>query len=89
QYGIGLSWNFPFSIEYWKSVKIEFNRKMSDDSLDSQSDDFQYNDNSLIVQVESIRKYFTQTKRTVINNISFNLYRNQITAIIGHNGAEY
>ncbi|CAF4769935.1 unnamed protein product, partial [Rotaria sp. Silwood2] len=60
---------------------------MSDDSLDSQSDDFQYNDNSLIVQVESIRKYFTQTKRTVINNISFNLYRNQITAIIGHNGA--
>ncbi|CAF3530966.1 unnamed protein product, partial [Rotaria sp. Silwood2] len=83
------SWNFPFSIEYWKSVKIEFNRKMSDDSLDSQSDDFQYNDNSLIVQVESIRKYFTQTKRTVINNISFNLYRNQITAIIGHNGAEY
>ncbi|CAF4478052.1 unnamed protein product [Rotaria sp. Silwood2] len=90
KYGIGLSWNFPFSIEYWKSFKkqsILLNRKMSDDTLESISDEFQDNNSDLIVQVESIRKYFPQTNRTVINNISFYLYRNQITALLGHNGA--
>ncbi|CAF1436607.1 unnamed protein product, partial [Rotaria sordida] len=90
QYGIGLSWNFPFSIQYWKSIRnksILFDRKISDESLKSLPDEYEDNENPIIVQVESLMKYFPQTNRTVVKNISFNLYENQITALLGHNGA--
>ncbi|CAF1266993.1 unnamed protein product [Rotaria sp. Silwood1] len=85
EYGIGLSWNFPFSIEYWKSILL--NKNISDQTLKYLSYKYSDNENIIIVQVESIRKDFPQTNRTVINNISFNLYQNQITTLIGHNGA--
>ncbi|CAF5150232.1 unnamed protein product, partial [Rotaria sp. Silwood1] len=85
EYGIGLSWNFPFSIEYWKSILL--NKNISDQNLKYLSYKYSDNENIIIVQVESIRKDFPQTNRTVINNISFNLYQNQITTLIGHNGA--
>jgi len=57
---------------------------MSDESLKSLSNE---NENNIIVEIKSLIKYFPQTNRTVVNNVSFNLYENQITALLGHNGA--
>jgi ABC-type glutathione transport system ATPase component len=93
EYGIALSWNFPFSIYYWKSnsnKSISLKRKSSSSSIESYEDedeDEDENGNKLIVQIESLTKYFPQTNRIVVNNLSFNLYENQITALLGQNGA--
>jgi ABC-type sugar transport system ATPase subunit len=57
---------------------------MSDESLESLSSE---DEDKRIVQIKSLIKYFPQTNRTVVNNVSFNLYENQITALLGHNGA--
>ena len=86
QYGIPLPWNFPFSSQYWIENLNEVERKMSDESLTSLSNERE-DQNSIIVQIESLTKSFPQTNRTVVNNVSFNLYQNQITALLGHNGA--
>ncbi|CAF3674920.1 unnamed protein product [Rotaria socialis] len=85
EYGIGLTWKYPFSLNYWKSILL--NKIISDQSLESLSEQSEYNQSKIIVQVESLTKYFPQTNRTIINNISFNLYQNQIAALLGHNGA--
>ncbi|CAF3865527.1 unnamed protein product [Rotaria magnacalcarata] len=80
EYGIGLTWKYPFSLNYWKSILLN-------KSFESLSEQSEYNQSKIIVQVESLTKYFPETNRTIINNISFNLYQNQITALLGHNGA--
>ena len=89
EYGIGLSWNFPFSREYWKSTSLK--RKISDETLKSFSNRLKTKshsqENHLIVQIKSLRKFFPRTNRTVLKNISFNLYSNELTSLIGHNGA--
>lgn len=61
---------------------------MSNETIESSlSDQYENNSNTIIVQVESLNKYFSETNKIVINNISFNLYENQITSLLGHNGA--
>jgi ABC-type polysaccharide/polyol phosphate transport system ATPase subunit len=77
-----LKWNFPFELSYWKSNERDFERKLSDESLSSLSDE-----NDLIVEIKSLIKCYPETNRFVVNNISFNLYSNEITALVGHNGA--
>lgn len=89
-FGIGLSWKFPFTKEYWKSFRktsFLFERKSSNDKSSFESLSTELNSNSIIVQVKSIEKYFPQTNHYALYDISFNLYENQITALIGHNGA--
>ncbi len=61
---------------------------MSDESLKSLSNENENeNENNLIVEIKYLFKYFSETNRTVVNNVSFNLYENEITALVGHNGA--
>jgi ABC-type sugar transport system ATPase subunit len=59
---------------------------MSDESFKSLSNEDE-DENNRIVQIKSLIKYFPQTNRTVVNNVSFDLYENEITALLGHNGA--
>jgi hypothetical protein len=88
EYGIGLSWSFPFSFDYWKSnenKKILFQRKTSEESFESL--EIGEDEKEIIVKIKSLIKYFPQTNRNVVDNVSFDLYENEITALLGHNGA--
>lgn len=60
---------------------------MSDESLDSLSNVYDGDENFAIVKVDALRKCFPQAHRVAVNNVQFNLYENQITALLGHNGA--
>lgn len=85
EYGIGLPWTFPFSMQYWKSSLKKPNslrKTSSEDSLNSNLDD-----DSIIVKIEALCKFFPQANRMAVDNVHFNLYENQITGILGHNGA--
>jgi ABC-type transport system involved in cytochrome bd biosynthesis fused ATPase/permease subunit len=74
-------------MQYWKSNETEsilFERKPSDETLKSSEDE---SEDNIIVEVESLYKFYPETNRTVVNNVEFNLYENQITSLLGHNGA--
>ncbi|CAF3658697.1 unnamed protein product [Adineta steineri] len=97
QYGIPSSWNFPFSIQYWiqhfnlNQMNL-FQKKYSDEtfrssSSSSSSSKDKFHENNLIVEIDSLYKSFGETNQFVLNNIHFNLYENQITTLLGHNGA--
>ncbi|UJR24690.1 hypothetical protein I4U23_006063 [Adineta vaga] len=45
------------------------------------------NDEFIIVKIRSLCKYFPEANRIAVNNVDFNLNKNQITALLGHNGA--
>ena len=40
-----------------------------------------------MVRVRSLVKFFAESNRTVVKNLSFDLYRDEITGLLGHNGA--
>ena len=80
-----MKWNFPFEVEYWKSKKNLFSRT---NSCRSSSDEDKDKD-ELIVEIRSLVKYFPSTNRFGVNNVSFDLYENEITALLGHNGAGF
>lgn len=61
---------------------------MSNETIESLSDEEDEDEeDEIIVKIKSISKYFSETNLIVVNNVSFNLYKNQITSLLGHNGA--
>ncbi|CAF4245429.1 unnamed protein product, partial [Adineta steineri] len=59
----------------------------SSSSSSSSKHEFHENENNLIIEIDSLYKSFGETNQFVLNNIHFNLYQNQITTLLGHNGA--
>jgi len=59
---------------------------MSNESLNSLSNEDE-DENEIIVKIKSLFKYFPETNINVLNNVSFDLYENEISALLGHNGA--
>ena len=93
-YGIALRWNFPLSMDYWRGSdvrRLPLTRETSDESVHSSvsddSEDEEGREADPIVQIRSLVKSFAETRRIVLDHISLNLYENQITALLGQNGA--
>jgi ABC-type multidrug transport system ATPase subunit len=81
EYGIPLSWNFLFKRDYWRSEKTEYHLESRKASLSRT--------NSMgtpVVRVNHLVKKFGPDK-TAVNNVSFDLYENQITSLLGPNGS--
>ena len=74
-----------------QNINSQENNEMSKESNNNNSDYFEeikkYEnyDNSDILEIKNIKKSFGN--KTVLNNISFKLYRNEIFVLLGHNGA--
>ena len=58
-------------------MKKDLSRRNSDESFDDE----------LIVEIKDLNKCYSSTNKCVLKNISFNLYENQISSLLGQNGA--
>ncbi|UJR08477.1 hypothetical protein I4U23_012744 [Adineta vaga] len=84
EYGIPLDWNFLFKRDYWRSERT------SDDiesiSKPSTSTTRRHSVGTPIVHVNHLVKKFGPDK-IAVNDVSFDLYENQITSLLGPNGS--
>ncbi|CAF1011366.1 unnamed protein product [Rotaria sordida] len=79
-YGIPLEWNFLFKRDYWCSEKIDYCKHSFSNSNTSNSI------GKPIVHIYNLVKKFGPDK-IAVNDVSFNLYENQITSLLGPNGS--
>jgi ABC-type branched-subunit amino acid transport system ATPase component len=85
EYGIALDWNFLFKRDYWRSETMDDHRHSFSNRTASLT-----RRNSLgtppIVRVNRLVKKFGPDK-IAVNGVSFDLYENQITSLLGPNGS--
>ncbi|CAF4553933.1 unnamed protein product, partial [Rotaria sp. Silwood2] len=84
EYGIPLEWNFLFKRDYWCSESIDRHTYSFSNSNSSHSN-ANSNEKS-IVHVNHLVKRFGPDK-IAVNDVSFDLYENQITSLLGPNGS--
>ncbi|CAF3715850.1 unnamed protein product [Rotaria sp. Silwood1] len=84
EYGISLDWNFLFKRDYWRSEKLDHHtQSLPDrDSLLSRKN----STDTAILHVNNLVKQFGPDK-IAVDNVSFDLYENQITSLVGPNGS--
>ncbi|CAF0941667.1 unnamed protein product [Adineta steineri] len=84
EYGIGLDWNFLFKRDYWRSEKVNHSTEsFPDRSLPLKRT---HSNSTPIVHVDHLVKKFGPDK-IAVNDVSFDLYENQITSLLGPNGS--
>ncbi|CAF0858674.1 unnamed protein product [Adineta steineri] len=84
EYGIPLDWNFLFKRDYWRSEKVNHTIQ----SFAGRALPLKKNHSNIapIVHVNHLVKKFGLDK-IAVNDVSFNLYENQITSLLGPNGS--
>ncbi|CAF3526948.1 unnamed protein product [Rotaria sp. Silwood1] len=82
-YGIPLEWNFLLKRDYWRSEKIDYHNSFSNDNTSHSKTN---SHGKPIVRVHRLVKKFGLDK-IAVNDVSFNLYENQITSLLGPNGS--
>lgn len=86
EYGTPRPWYFLFTYSFWcgnpKYVHVD-----TSDDISTPNTKFFENPQNLNpgIQIRNLRKCFG--KRTAVNNLTLNIYDNQITVLLGHNGA--
>ncbi|CAF4052910.1 unnamed protein product [Adineta steineri] len=84
EYGIPLDWNFLFKRDYWRSEKINHTIQAFPDRAVPLKRT--HSNNTPIVHVNHLVKKFGLDK-IAVNDVSFDLYENQITSLLGPNGS--
>ncbi|CAG7726830.1 unnamed protein product, partial [Allacma fusca] len=87
EFGVPQPWYFPFKKSYW------FGRAVSPD-VSSSSNGHTYGENiepppvngKAGIKIQGLSKVFG--KQAAVKSLTINMYENQITALLGHNGAE-
>ena len=79
QYGIRLKWNFLFQRTYWFSKRVD---EVDMENLLTDSDD---NKRSIVRVKNLVKKFGIDT--IAIDDVSFDLYENEITCLLGPNGS--
>ena len=82
-YGIPFEWNFLFKRDYWRSETGSTNRITPFPHSSSLSSSLPQ---SPIVHVDHLTKQFGPDK-IAVNDVTFDLYENQITSLLGPNGS--
>jgi ABC-type lipoprotein export system ATPase subunit len=91
QYGIAMNWNFVFKRDYWRSSKVRerthsITPKNSREIRQVQELSTVNPEGAAIVSVDHLVKKFGPDK-IAVNDVSFNLYSNQITSLLGPSGS--
>ena len=88
EYGIPLAWNFLFKRDYWRSTSRVngYENPLGVDSKTATALSRTNSTGSPIVHVEHLVKKFGPDK-IAVNDVSFDLYENQITSLLGPNGS--
>mgnify|MGYP001128062236 FL=1 len=79
QYGIRLKWNFLFQRTYWFSKRVD---EVDMENFLTDSDD---NKRSIVRVKNLVKKFGIDT--IAIDDVSFDLYENEITCLLGPNGS--
>ncbi|XP_058825067.1 ATP-binding cassette sub-family A member 2 [Topomyia yanbarensis] len=95
QYGTPKHWTFLFSISCNKKASNKINNSRDHSSLTSEenNDDEKVMENGdhleKVVKIANLNKTFKTSfgTRTAVKNLSLKIYKNRITALLGHNGA--
>lgn len=92
-YGVAKPWYFPFKREFWCRSQKQRNYQSFDEnddengsSREADAGNFEEEptDEFAGVVIKNLCKAFG--KDLVVDNLSMNMYNNQITALLGHNG---
>ncbi|XP_066151152.1 phospholipid-transporting ATPase ABCA3-like [Euwallacea fornicatus] len=87
EYGVPQKWYYPFTSTYWCG-KVVLNDDEKYDAPTENLGEFFENEPqqlNLGIKVKNLKKVFG--KKTAVNGLSMNIYEDQITVLLGHNGA--
>ncbi|CAI9172899.1 unnamed protein product [Rangifer tarandus platyrhynchus] len=88
QYGIPQPWYFFLMHSYWFSKpRIKIKKEKMKDSRITQNKYFEAEPTGLVTGIKIKHLYKELGDKVVINNMSLNLYKGQITVLLGQNGA--
>lgn len=85
EFGVPEKFYFPFTKKFWTG---KVNAPAIDlDSLYENNSDFEAEPKAQVagIQVRGLRKVYD--KKVAVNNLTLNMYEDQITVLLGHNGA--
>lgn len=95
-YGVSKPWYFIFTADFWRNFNNY--QPFEDHRSDAEQCEFTYSNvdksnfesepmnKSVGIEIRNLTKKFTSDKAAV-NNLSINIYSNQITCLLGQNGA--
>ncbi|CAH0713097.1 unnamed protein product, partial [Brenthis ino] len=88
-YGQALSWNFVCKRQYWSSKRVtpEEQEELEelDDDVDPEFFEPPPKDVEVGIKIVNVSKVFD--KQRALNNVSLDVYKGEITVLLGHNGA--
>ncbi|XP_031638212.1 ATP-binding cassette sub-family A member 3-like, partial [Contarinia nasturtii] len=86
EYGVPHKWNFFCKSDFW--LGDDGYTKRAAVNIQEKNENFEYEPVNCEagVRVKNLRKIFTNGK-VACKNVTFNMFRNQITVLLGHNGA--
>lgn len=95
RYGTPKSWLFLFSMDYYQKGKNKINNRLDNSSLTEDDGGVpkgaMENGDHLekVVKISNLNKIYKTRfgTRTAVKDLSLKIYRNRITALLGHNGA--
>uniref|UniRef100_A0A8C6FXX0 ABC transporter domain-containing protein n=1 Tax=Moschus moschiferus TaxID=68415 RepID=A0A8C6FXX0_MOSMO len=88
QYGMPQPWYFFLMHSYWFSKpRIKIKKEEMNDSVITQDKYFEAEPTGLVAGIKIKHLYKELGDKVVINNMSLNLYKGQITILLGQNGA--
>ncbi|XP_031638209.1 ATP-binding cassette sub-family A member 3-like, partial [Contarinia nasturtii] len=85
KYGVPAKWYFPFTKEFWCGVHSNIE---SEDGLVSSNPNFESNPQhfSVGIKIKNLRKIYAN-KNVAVNGLTLNVFDDQITILLGANGA--
>lgn len=87
EFGVPEKFYFPFTKKFWTGNVVEPTETNDCNSFDVKNADFEAEPKNLSagIQVRGLRKVYN--KKIAVNDLTLNMYEDQITVLLGHNGA--
>lgn len=90
EFGVAERWWFPVSRSFWLGPRLKDGRHVSTDNTQSlqspENFETEPKQKTIGVQVRGLRKIY-DNKKVAVHSMSLNMYEDQITVLLGHNGA--
>ncbi|KAG8175444.1 hypothetical protein JTE90_026867 [Oedothorax gibbosus] len=89
EYGVPEVWYFPFTPTYWCGQKTNFSGHERLFNSVENSEFFEQDPEELTagIQIQELTKIFAKGNPPAVKNVSLNMYKSNITVLLGHNGA--
>lgn len=87
-YGVGEKWNFPFKSEFWLGTPeyVGIGDSANGTHVINSNYEAEPKNKAAGIRIKNLRKVFDKNK-TAVEGLNLNMYEDQITVLLGHNGA--